>query len=106
MDSINFKYDIVVSNPPYIASKEIKKLSKDVKNFDPFLSLDGGEDGLNCYRVIVEDLKRVINKNAIIIIEIGYNQSNSVEEIFKNNDFKLIKKYNDINGLDRVLTFQ
>jgi len=106
MEAINFKYDIVVSNPPYIASKEIEKLSKEVKNFDPFLSLDGGEDGLNCYRVIVEDLKRVINKNAIIIIEIGYNQSNSVEEIFKNNDFKLLKKYNDINGLDRVLTFQ
>ena len=106
MEAINFKYDIVVSNPPYIASKEIEKLSKEVKNFDPFLSLDGGDDGLNCYRVIVEDLKRVINKNAIIIIEIGYNQSNSVEEIFKNNDFKLLKKYNDINGLDRVLTFQ
>ena len=106
MEAINFKYDIVVSNPPYIASKEIEKLPKEVKNFDPFLSLDGGDDGLNCYRVIVEDLKRVINKNAIIIIEIGYNQSNSVEEIFKNNDFKLLKKYNDINGLDRVLTFQ
>ena len=106
MEAINFKYDIVVSNPPYIASKEIEKLSKEVKNFDPFLSLDGGDDGLNCYRVIVEDLKRVINKNAIIIIEIGCNQSNSVEEIFKNNDFKLLKKYNDINGLDRVLTFQ
>jgi len=106
MEAINFKYDIVVSNPPYIASKEIEKLSKEVKNFDPFLSLDGGDDGLNCYRVIVKDLKRVINKNAIIIIEIGYNQSNSVEEIFKNNDFKLLKKYNDINGLDRVLTFQ
>ena len=106
MEAINFKYDIVVSNPPYIASKDIKKLSNNVKNFDPLLSLDGGEDGLNCYRVIVKDLKRVINKNAIIIIEIGYNQSKFVEEIFKKNDFKLIKKYNDINGLDRVLTFQ
>ena len=106
MEAINFKFDIVVSNPPYIASKDIKKLSNNVKNFDPLLSLDGGEDGLNCYRVIVKDLKRVINKNAIIIIEIGYNQSKFVEEIFKKNDFKLIKKYNDINGLDRVLTFQ
>ena len=106
MESINFKFDIVVSNPPYIPSKDIKKLSKDVKKFDPLISLDGGEDGLSCYRLIVKDLKRVITKNAIIIIEIGYNQSNSVEEIFKNNDFKLLKKYNDINGLDRVLTFQ
>ena len=106
MESINFKFDIVVSNPPYIPSKDIKKLSKDVKKFDPLISLDGGEDGLSCYRLIVKDLKRVITKNAIIIIEIGYNQSKLVEEIFKKNDFKLIKKYNDINGLDRVLTFQ
>ena len=106
MESINFKFDIVVSNPPYIPSKDIKKLSKDVKKFDPLISLDGGEDGLSCYRLIVKDLKRVITKNAIIIIEIGCNQSKLVEEIFKKNDFKLIKKYNDINGLDRVLTFQ
>tara|TARA_B100001057_G_scaffold323396_1_gene323619 strand:- start:786 stop:1622 length:837 start_codon:yes stop_codon:yes gene_type:complete len=106
MSSIKFKYDIVVSNPPYIASKYIKKLSKNVKNYDPLLSLDGGYDGLNCYRIIAKGLKRITNKNAIIIIEIGFNQSLSVTEIFKKNDFKLIKKYNDINGLDRVLTFQ
>ena len=105
MNSINFKYDLVVSNPPYIASGDIKKLSKNVKDFDPILSLDGGDDGLDCYRVIAKDLKRVINKNAIIIIEIGHNQSLSVIEIFKKNNFKLIKKYNDINGLERVLTF-
>ena len=105
-DSINFKYDIVVSNPPYIASKDIKRLSKGVKNFDPLLSLDGGDDGLNCYRIIVKDLGRIINENAIIIMEIGYNQSKSVIEIFKKNSFKLLKKHNDINGLDRVLTFQ
>ena len=106
MSSIKFKYDIVVSNPPYIPRKDIKKLSNSVRNYDPMLSLDGGNDGLDCYRVIAKDLKRIINKDAIIIIEIGYNQFLSVIEIFKNNDFKLIKKYNDINGLDRVLTFQ
>jgi len=105
MSSVNYKYDLVVSNPPYIASGDIKKLSKSVKIYDPILSLDGGEDGLNSYRLIASDLKRIISKNALIIIEIGYNQSLQVIEIFKKNDFKLLKKYNDINGLDRVLTF-
>ena len=106
MSSVNYKYDLVVSNPPYIASEDIKKLSKSVKIYDPILSLDGGDDGLNSYRLIASDLKRVISMNALIIIEIGYNQSLQVIEIFKKNNFKLIKKYNDINGLDRVLTFQ
>ena len=106
MSSVNYKYDLVVSNPPYIASEDIKKLSKSVKIYDPILSLDGGDDGLNSYRLIASDLKRVISMNALIIIEIGYNQSLQVIDIFKKNDFKLIKKYNDINGLDRVLTFQ
>lgn len=105
MSSVNYKYDLVVSNPPYIASGDIKKLSKSVKIYDPILSLDGGEDGLNSYRLIASDLKRIISKNALIIIEIGYNQPLQVIEIFKKNDFKLLKKYNDINGLDRVLTF-
>lgn len=106
MSSVNYKYDLVVSNPPYIASEDIKKLSKSVKIYDPILSLDGGDDGLNSYRLIASDLKRVVSKNALIIIEIGYNQSLQVIEIFKKNNFKLMKKYNDINGLDRVLTFQ
>ena len=106
MSSVNYKYDLVVSNPPYIASEDIKKLSKSVKIYDPILSLDGGDDGLNSYRFIASDLKRIISMNALIIIEIGYNQSLQVIDIFKKNDFKLIKKYNDINGLDRVLTFQ
>ena len=106
MSSLNYKYDLVVSNPPYIASEDIKKLSKSVKIYDPILSLDGGDDGLNSYRLIASDLKRIISMNALIIIEIGYNQSLQVIDIFKKNNFKLIKKYNDINGLDRVLTFQ
>ena len=71
MNSVNYKYDLVVSNPPYIASEDIKKLSKSVKIYDPILSLDGGEDGLNSYRLIASDLKRIISMNELIIIEIG-----------------------------------
>ena len=76
MSSVNYKYDLVVSNPPYIASEDIKKLSKSVKIYDPILSLDGGDDGLNSYRLIASDLKRIISMNALIIIEIGSGITN------------------------------
>ena len=106
LDSINDTYDLIVSNPPYIPSTDIENLPMDVKNFDPILSLDGGSDGLDCYRKIAKDLKKVINKNGVIILEIGYNQAYKVIKIFELLDFILVRKYNDINGLDRVLVFE
>ena len=106
LDSINDTYDLIVSNPPYIPSTDIENLPKDIKNFDPILSLDGGSDGLDSFRKIAKDLKRVINKNGVIILEIGYNQALKVIKIFESLDFVLVRKYNDISGLDRVLAFK
>ena len=99
LDSINDTYDLIVSNPPYIPSTDIENLPTDVKNFDPILSLDGGSDGLDSFRKIAKDLKRVINKNGVIILEIGYNQALKVIKIFESLDFALVRKYNDISGL-------
>lgn len=99
-------YDLIISNPPYISSDEIITLSKTVKNFDPLISLDGGQDGLKCYKEIAQDINRVINKNGRVILEIGYNQAHDVIKIFESKEFKLLKIYNDINGLNRILTFE
>lgn len=81
-------------------------MSGSVKNYDPLVSLDGGEDGLKCYREIAEDITRVISKNGRVILEIGYNQADDVIKIFESKDFIFLDKYIDINGLDRILTFE
>ncbi|MDB9926174.1 peptide chain release factor N(5)-glutamine methyltransferase [Hyphomicrobiales bacterium] len=105
LSSIYRSYDLIISNPPYIPSDEIITLSKTVKNFDPLISLDGGQDGLKCYKEIAQDINRVINKNGRVILEIGYNQAHDVIKIFESKEFNLLKIYNDINGLNRILTF-
>lgn len=106
LSSIYNSYDLIISNPPYIPSDEIITLSKTVKNFDPLISLDGGQDGLKCYKEIAQDINRVINKNGRVILEIGYNQAYDVIKIFESKELKLLKIYNDINGLNRILTFE
>lgn len=104
--SVKETYDLIISNPPYILSGEIGTLSKGVKNYDPLISLDGGQDGLKCYREIAKDVNRIINKNGMVILEIGCNQAEDVIKIFEINKFKFLNKVLDINGLDRILIFE
>ena len=104
--SVKETYDLIISNPPYIASGDIATLSKGVKNYDPLISLDGGQDGLKCYREIAKDVNRIINKNGRVILEIGCNQAEDVIKIFEINKFKFLNKVIDINGLDRILIFE
>ena len=104
--SVKETYDLIISNPPYILSGEIGTLSKGVKNYDPLISLDGGQDGLKCYKEIAKDVNRIINKNGRVILEIGCNQAEEVIKIFEINKFKFLNKIIDINGLDRILTFE
>ncbi len=88
--NINEKFDIIVSNPPYIKTSEISKLSKDVQN-EPVLALDGGEDGLKFYRLISEQINDYLKSDGILMMEIGFDQANQVKSIFKNA--KIIKDY-------------
>ena len=104
--SVKETYDLIISNPPYILSGEIGTLSKGVKNYDPLISLDGGQDGLKCYREIAKDVNRIINKNGMVILEIGCNQAEDVIKIFEINKFKFLNKALDINGLDRILIIE
>lgn len=101
----NEKYDIVVSNPPYIESDVIKGLPEEVSVYEPRLALDGGEDGLNYYRRIVSVFKDICREDSVLAVEIGYDQREAVTEIFNNaNLFNKIECDKDYSGNNRVIT--
>lgn len=101
----NEKFHIVVSNPPYIESNIISTLPVEVSKYEPKLALDGGIDGLDYYRHIVKVFEEIHEENALLSVEIGYNQKEAVTDVFNNaNIFKLIECNKDIGGNDRVIT--
>ena len=101
----NTKFDIVISNPPYIPTNDIKMLKKEVKKYDPFIALNGGKDGLDSYRSILSKLKNIIKSNGKIFLEIGEGQENCVTKIaFEHGLFP--KKYKkDLSGVIRSIMF-
>lgn len=105
-DNIEDKFDIIISNPPYIPTKEIKELEPEVNKFNPLLALDGGEDGLNCYRYLAKSLEKNLKENTKIFLEIGKNQEKDIEKIFNENGYKLLKIYKDLAEINRILCFK
>ena len=100
------KFDIIVSNPPYIETETIKTLSKDVQS-EPKIALDGGKDGLDFYRKIAESGSKYLNRQGYICLEIGYNQRIAVRQILENKKrYVNINCIKDLCGNDRVITAQ
>lgn len=97
------KYDILVSNPPYIREEEINNLMSDVKDYEPHTALDGGNDGLLFYRRIVAECNEVLKKGSILAFEIGHDQGESVSALMKENKYTNIEVIKDLAGLDRVV---
>jgi len=97
------QFDLIVSNPPYIPTRDIQTLAKDVKNYDPILALDGGEDGLNPYRYLAEQLNMLLKPKACAILEFGYDQSEGVKEIFVSNNYKIEEILCDLAGIKRAI---
>jgi release factor glutamine methyltransferase len=100
----NEKFHIAVSNPPYIERDTIKTLQTEVFVYEPRLALDGGKDGLDYYRHIVKLFAELHERKGVLLVEIGYEQKKSVEEIFLNSKlFNEIKAYKDLSGKYRVI---
>lgn len=97
------RFDVIVSNPPYISTAEIEKLDDEVKVHDPMLALDGHEDGLYFYRKITSGAAEKLLPGGWLIYEIGYDQSQAVEEMLQKHGYEQIKTVKDLAGLDRVV---
>ena len=100
------KYDILVSNPPYIKEEVIETLMDDVKNYEPHTALSGGNDGLYFYRKIVEDSDKILKENGILAFEIGHDQGEEVSALMTQKGYKGVRVIKDLAGLDRVVLGQ
>ncbi len=103
--NINSKFDLIVSNPPYLTNDQFKNTDPEVKNFEPKLALIGGNDGLKFYREYSKNIKYLMNKSAYFVCEIGINQRQDCEQIFQNSGLYLNKIVKDLQGIERILSF-
>ncbi len=100
-ENINGKFDLIISNPPYIKTEDLASLQKEVKEFEPILALDGGEDGLKFYKIIAEKAKDYLNENGVILLEIGIGQAEDVKGLFSN--YKSVEILKDYENIDRIV---
>ena len=101
-DEINVKFDIIVSNPPYIETNQIKRLQTEVKDYEPLNALDGGKDGLDFYREITRKAPDYLKPKGLLAFEIGYTQANEVK-LMMEKEFEQIIILKDLSGNDRVV---
>ncbi|MGF7003782.1 release factor glutamine methyltransferase [Lachnospiraceae bacterium PFB1-21] len=97
------EFSMIISNPPYIRSEEIKKLASEVREHDPLMALDGGSDGLDFYRRISREAKAHLTKGGLLLLEIGYDQGEALKTILTQDGYDKIQVKKDFSGLDRVV---
>ena len=103
-EKVTGKFDFLVSNPPYIERKVIPTLMEEVREYDPYIALDGGEDGLDFYRRIIGGAQDYLKRGGQILMEIGSGQAQAVSELLREAGFKEIDVCRDFAGLDRVVS--
>jgi len=100
-ERINF--DIIVSNPPYIKEKVIDTLMEDVRKYEPYMALSGGEDGLDFYRIIITQSLMLLNETGVLAFEIGYDQGLEVKNLMEQSAYKNVEIFKDLAGFDRIV---
>lgn len=97
------KFDLIVSNPPYIKRKDLINLQPEIKDWEPLDALDGGEDGLDYYRIIVPQAKNFLENNGILMLEIGISQSDSIKKFVEETGYLEIRLVKDYANVERIL---
>ncbi len=95
------KFNVIISNPPYIKKQDILTLQKEVKDFEPITALNGGEDGLDFYRIIAEKAKEHLTEKGVLLLEVGFDQAQTVKELLK--DFSLVEIIKDYENIERIV---
>ena len=102
-EKVEGKFEIIVSNPPYIASAEVEKLMPEVRDHEPRMALDGTEDGLYFYRRIIKEAGKHLVSSGMLFFEIGYDQGQAVSELMRTQGYREVQVVQDYAGLDRVV---
>ncbi len=102
-EKVEGKFEIIVSNPPYIASAEVEKLMPEVRDHEPRMALDGTEDGLHFYRRIIKEAGKHLVNSGMLFFEIGYDQGQAVSELMRTQGYREVQVVQDYAGLDRVV---
>lgn len=105
-ENLSGRYDVIVSNPPYIRSDVVPTLDREVREHDPLLALDGGADGLDAYRAIAADAAAFLKPAGLVAVETGFDQRIAVRHIFENAGFEQIAAAKDLAGNDRAQAFK
>lgn len=103
-DALSGSFDLILTNPPYVASAEVKTLEPEVRDHDPRLSLDGGEDGLYAYRAMGPQLCRLLKPEGSAVLECGFRQASQVGAILNSVGLRVFKVHRDLAGIDRCLS--
>lgn len=105
LEKISGRHHVIVANPPYIRTNDIGGLQKEVRLFDPIRALDGGEDGLEAYRIIAAQAAGHLEDGGIVAVEIGSSQRDEVSSIFRTAGYAVLASHRDLGGNDRTLVF-
>jgi release factor glutamine methyltransferase len=95
------KFDVIISNPPYIKTQDMQSLQKEVKDFEPSIALDGGVDGLDFYRTIAVNAKKFLNSNGVVLLECGIGQANDISKMF--DGYSKVEIIKDFENIDRII---
>jgi release factor glutamine methyltransferase len=99
-------FDLIASNPPYIASPEIARLDAEVREHDPLLALDGGADGLDAYRILLEEAERLLRPGGLMVLEIGYDQADPLRHLAQARGLEVLRVAHDLGGNPRCVALK
>lgn len=102
-EKINQKYDVIVSNPPYIPLGEGQTLQEEVNGYEPHMALFGGEDGLDFYRQMIPEAKSYLEKGGVLVFEAGHDQARAIEELMRAHAYTSVGRFADLRGVERFI---